>query len=155
MSDILRLECRLSKSELSAIGSGVNLIRDKFLSASLNSPIEQFAYADLLGLEAELWYSDIKVIPQYEVGNYIADFMVQLYGESFAIECDGREFHEKTLDQSKRDKRKDRFFQLNGIKIFRFTGSEIYLSPSWMDDISDEVYSILDREHEREINRDA
>ncbi len=42
-----------------------------------------------------------------------------------AIECDGHEFHEKTKEQAKRDKAKDRYLQSKGWIIARFTGSEI------------------------------
>lgn len=45
------------------------------------------------------------------------------------IECDGHDYHEKTKEQAKRDKRRDRKLQSAGYRIMRFTGSEIYSSP--------------------------
>jgi Protein of unknown function (DUF559) len=45
------------------------------------------------------------------------------------IECDGHEFHERTKDQAARDKRRDRWFQIRGISVLRFTGAEIWADP--------------------------
>ena len=45
------------------------------------------------------------------------------------VECDGHDFHEKTKDQASRDKRRDRKFTIDGFRVIRFTGSEIYRSP--------------------------
>ena len=41
------------------------------------------------------------------------------------VECDGHDFHEKTRQQVARDKRRDRFLQGEGYKVFRFSGHEI------------------------------
>lgn len=46
------------------------------------------------------------------------------------IECDGHEYHERTKDQARRDKQRDRYFQSRGHKVLRFTGSEIWADPS-------------------------
>lgn len=48
----------------------------------------------------------------------------------FAIECDGHDFHEKTKEQAKRDKQRDRNLQQLGFTVIRFTGSEIWANPS-------------------------
>jgi hypothetical protein len=45
------------------------------------------------------------------------------------VECDGHDFHERTKEQAKRDRSRDRAIQQMGITIFRFTGSEIYQTP--------------------------
>ena len=47
-----------------------------------------------------------------------------------AIECDGHEFHEKTKEQAKRDKERDRYLQSEGWIVARFTGSEIFRNPA-------------------------
>lgn len=46
------------------------------------------------------------------------------------VECDGHDFHEKTKDQARRDKKRDRKLQSSGFRILRFTGSEIWASPN-------------------------
>lgn len=75
------------------------------------------------------------VIPQYQVDQYRVDLLVGYQGageisEGFiAVECDGHAFHEKTKDQAKRDKARDRFLSTRVAKVIRFTGSEIYGDP--------------------------
>lgn len=45
------------------------------------------------------------------------------------VECDGHDFHERTKDQAKRDRSRDRRAILGGIEVMRFTGSEIWNDP--------------------------
>jgi very-short-patch-repair endonuclease len=45
------------------------------------------------------------------------------------VECDGHDFHERTKEQAKRDRSRDRAFQNLGYKVFRYTGSEIFNDP--------------------------
>jgi very-short-patch-repair endonuclease len=47
-----------------------------------------------------------------------------------AIECDGHDFHEKTKEQARKDKRRDRVFLAEGLPVLRFTGSEIHRDPT-------------------------
>lgn len=44
----------------------------------------------------------------------------------FVIECDGHEFHERTKEQAKKDRRRDRKLIQHGYIPLRFTGQEIY-----------------------------
>ena len=46
-----------------------------------------------------------------------------------AVELDGHDFHEKTKEQSKNDKERDRILQSHGYFVARYTGSEIYNNP--------------------------
>lgn len=85
--------------------------------------------------------NELIIYPQKKIGNYRVDIFVEYFvtyypfdenGEYKAlegrliIECDGHEFHEKTKEQAKRDKKRDRFLQKKGYTIFHYTGSEIY-----------------------------
>ena len=45
------------------------------------------------------------------------------------VECDGHDFHERTKEQARRDRSRDRRLQDAGYRVFRFTGSEIYRDP--------------------------
>ena len=45
------------------------------------------------------------------------------------VECDGHQFHEKTPEQAKRDKNRDRNLITSGYPVMRFTGSEICTDP--------------------------
>mgnify|MGYP003580046510 CR=1 FL=1 len=56
------------------------------------------------------------------------------------VECDGHEFHERTKQQARRDKQRDRFFQSIGYKVLRFTGSEIWADP---DECASEIIEQL------------
>lgn len=81
--------------------------------------------------------------PQTKIGEYRVDFLLQYRTifpkienqkiirdfescKQLIIECDGHEFHEKTKEQSKRDKERDRLMQSMGYLVFRYTGSEIW-----------------------------
>jgi very-short-patch-repair endonuclease len=66
---------------------------------------------------------------QKSINQYRVDFIVTLGGQSVIVECDGHDFHEKTKDQARNDKRRDRELQQSGHRIFRFAGSEIFESP--------------------------
>lgn len=56
------------------------------------------------------------------------------------VECDGHDFHERTKEQARRDKQRDRFLQSRGFKVLRFTGSEIWADP---DQCADEIINEL------------
>lgn len=43
-----------------------------------------------------------------------------------AVECDGHDFHERTKQQAAHDKRRDRVMTAGGLRVLRFTGSEIF-----------------------------
>jgi very-short-patch-repair endonuclease len=45
------------------------------------------------------------------------------------VECDGHAFHERTKEQAKRDKARDRALQAAGYTVLRFTGSEVWADP--------------------------
>ena len=70
------------------------------------------------------------ITPQARFGTYRVDLVVEMGipGERLLIivECDGHEFHERTKEQARRDKARDRSFTVDGIHVLRFTGSEIY-----------------------------
>lgn len=70
-------------------------------------------------------------ISQVWVGNYRVDFLAvrrSIEGniKICVVECDGHEFHEKTKEQASHDKRRDRFMTKLGLKVLRFSGSEIH-----------------------------
>lgn len=81
--------------------------------------------------------------PQTKIGEYRVDFLLQYRTiipkienhkitrdfescKQLVIECDRHEFHEKTKEQAKRDKERDRKMQSFGFLVFRYTGSEIW-----------------------------
>lgn len=88
------------------------------------------------------------IYPQAKIGSYRVDLAIWDASIPFElrnprlmiVECDGHDFHEKTKEQARKDKQRDRFFVSKGYKVLRFTGSEIWANP---EDIADEIYSEL------------
>ncbi len=76
----------------------------------------------------------VTICQQVKVGQYRCDFVLEHLDMTAAteerrrlvVECDGHDFHERTKEQAARDKGRDRYFVERGLKVFRFTGSEIY-----------------------------
>ncbi|MFA1820585.1 endonuclease domain-containing protein [Virgibacillus oceani] len=114
--------------------------------AKCETPIEQLLAVHLIDVEEHLYkeltvlaeFKHLFVIPQKEVlangRKYRVDFLIECQTENknylFAIECDGHNFHEKTKEQAARDKARERNLMKEGYTIIRFTGSEIWKSPS-------------------------
>lgn len=75
----------------------------------------------------------IRIEPQKVLGPIRLDFLISylcdLHLFEIAVECDGHNFHERTAEQASKDRARDRALQLSGIKIFRFTGTEINSNP--------------------------
>lgn len=82
-------------------------------------------------------YNGVAVTPQKPVGRFRSDFQVVYYERgayfpgglfetSVCVECDGHDFHERTKEQAEHDRKRDRYFQTEGIPLLRFTGSEIW-----------------------------
>ena len=61
-------------------------------------------------------------------GRYRLDFAIvdAVTSKYVAIECDGHEFHEKTKEQAKHDRARDRALIADGWTVLRFTGSEVW-----------------------------
>lgn len=93
----------------------------------------------------------IYIYQQAKVGPYRVDFLIrdasvplEVNAPRFmVVECDGHDFHERTKEQARRDKQRDRFFQSRGYKVLRFTGSEIFADP---EEVASEVLSELQRD---------
>lgn len=72
--------------------------------------------------------------PQEPIAGWRADFMMSFQAAGrreakFVVECDGHDFHERTKEQAKHDRRRDREMQILGYTVLRYTGSEIWESP--------------------------
>lgn len=108
-------------------------------STKVESPIEALFYgamqiyskaADFLP-ELYDWEEQVWVHPQYR-----ADFMYRIMGEPakgqpyrLVVELDGHDFHERTKEQAKHDRTRDRRLQAAGYAVMRFTGSEVWANP--------------------------
>jgi hypothetical protein len=56
-----------------------------------------------------------------------------------AIEVDGHDYHERTKEQARRDRSRDRVLQAAGYVVMRFTGSELWANPM---KCADEVFAM-------------
>lgn len=88
----------------------------------------------------------ILLSPQVSHGKFRPDFTIYdcraEQTKVTIIECDGHDFHERTKDQARRDRSRDRWFTMQGITVLRFTGSEIYADPF---KAADEIVDWLER----------
>ena len=84
----------------------------------------------------------IKVTPQKKITienkEYRPDFLLEItrYDNSeisLCVECDGFEFHGRTIEQVNRDNTRDRDFMKIHSFVFRYSGSEIYKFGSFND----------------------
>lgn len=85
-------------------------------------------------------YYRIVLIPQPTHGGKRLDFVLAQaqrsddgtgtwHLDALAIECDGHDFHERTKEQASKDRKRDRELQAAGLRVFRFTGSDIWKDP--------------------------
>ncbi len=104
------------------------------------SSIEQLLAAHLVYLAERKGYfeNDALIInPQTTIRTPAGEFRVDFYlaasidgqGIQLVVECDGHDFHEKTKEQARRDKKRDRALKLAGFDVIRFAGSEIWENP--------------------------
>lgn len=76
---------------------------------------------------------------QVQLAGWRVDFVVYAYNlrpklgpdgwRRLIVECDGHDYHERTKEQAARDRLRDREAQMQGIPVFRFTGSQIHRDP--------------------------
>ena len=101
------------------------------------SPIEEQLLIPLSALIFAIEQTDMKgwwieCQPQlYLSESYRVDFLLSLEHDSFdpfqvVIECDGHDFHERTKEQARHDRSRDRRLIADGFTVARFTGSEIH-----------------------------
>ena len=90
--------------------------------------------------------SGVEITPQKEIGPYRVDFFLEYRGpylinfdscqtteservKKIVVELDGHAFHDKDEKQRRYEKRRDRYLQKQGYKVFRYTGSEVFKDP--------------------------
>jgi very-short-patch-repair endonuclease len=136
---------------------------------NIKSPIEQIMLSILLNcyISKNSTTADIlqecihpfKFTPiiehQLKIKNYIVDFCIEIKKENekgdefiiskYIIECDGHDFHEKTKEQARKDKKRDRDLIALGYKVLRFTGSEIYNN---YEDLIEEINKIINTDYD-------
>lgn len=86
-------------------------------------------YPDLSPIEISFLEVAVGIIsgiePQYWIGSYRVDFAIP--DKKIVIELDGHDYH-KTKEQRTGDAKRERFLELEGWRVIRFTGSEVHKS---------------------------
>lgn len=121
------------------IGQAIVPVIDRLTIAYTLNPETESPIETILGAELLLRAQDepsIQFKPQYVWRRYRIDWAA-LHSESKKplafVECDGRDYH--TSDQQRaRDASRDAECASAGIKVFRFTGSEINRASRWCAD---------------------
>jgi len=97
----------------------------------------------------------VVIYQQEKVSPYRVDFLIDYSSSTNAerrrwviVECDGHDFHERTKEQARRDRARDRFFQSKGCRVLRFTGSKIWANP---EECAAEIWAQLGINDEREV----
>jgi very-short-patch-repair endonuclease len=132
---------------------GANITMWNRIQDYMDSPIEQLMYCALYTIARLNWFNmaepiyigektylnGLSIYPQYEIGTYRVDFLVVFNQLTYIdehprkteviVECDSQQFHERTEQERRYEKKRDRFLQTQGYKVFRFTGSEITKNP--------------------------
>lgn len=127
--------------QISANFSGCRYLRAPYVKSRIErSPITKEEFILLINEQDALIeeYGSVGeeillyITPQVKIGRFCVDFLMAYEScipckfEFIAIECDGHNFHEKTKEQAAHDKARDRELQSGGIRVLRFTGSEIW-----------------------------
>ena len=131
------------------IGETESPIEGLFLEALCMTAIEH-GYEVYPRMKAAPVACSVIIEPQRWIDQYRVDFLVSytFFGEllEIVVECDGHEFHERTKEQAKRDRQRDRSLQSLGMEVFRFTGSELVASPNLCAaEVVDEIESFQTR----------
>jgi len=97
-------------------------------------------------------FPGLHIYPQVSIDGYRLDFLaVDMSDDGTSrytvVEVDGHDFHERTKSQASHDKRRDRHFTRKGWRVIRYTGSDVWRSPS---DCAQEIFEIARGEGEEE-----
>jgi len=121
-------------------------IRLKLIKHAINPSINKFDLK-LEKVESDferrvmltLLYKGYKVIPQYKVGAYRIDMVIEDGQNRIALECDGERYH--TQDDLPNDLKRQAILERLGWKFIRIRGSAYYRNP---EETMDWVYSELE-----------
>lgn len=69
--------------------------------------------------------ASMEIHAQHSIGSYFADIAI-IGSRRTVIECDGREFHDRTGGQADHDRKRDRFMVGAGWTVLRYSGAEIH-----------------------------
>lgn len=123
-----------------------------YIVEQIESPIEQAMYVGLRSVIFFNYLEGITINHQSRIGKYRADFQVSFNGRSVFVECDSQQFHEKTQEERRHEKERDRFFQKENHKIFHYTGAEILKDPF---EVAREMLAYVTKKDEEDMLKDS
>lgn len=129
----------------------------------IESPIERILFCAVkTALQLNYLDDSVRFDPQCEVGNYRVDFIIRYFPhrgrtkpeeiKNILIECDSQEWHERTEKERRYEKKRDRYIQSQGFKIFHYTGTEILKNPM---EIAVEIISELTGQKREDLLTDS
>jgi len=124
----------------------------EYESCEIQSPIEQLFYSafktilelnyipthDCFVIDGRDRVFGMLIQPQFSIQTYRVDFYIRWFGynpngtpepKSVIVECDSQQWHERTEQERRYEKRRDRDLARLGLHTFRFTGKEIKDEP--------------------------
>ena len=105
------------------------------------------------------WHvAGLSIMPQAAIGKYRADFHIsherkfknRWEHRQVIVECDSQQFHERTEEERRYEKQRDRFLTTEGYKVFHFTGTEIVKNP-WLVAAEILEFVVTDRPNKNEL----
>lgn len=130
----LRPPSEYATGELKPLCSFLPALFDKWVLAGsiadvCESPIEIELGVQFLIAFRAIGDDDFELVPQQVLGSFRYDFAITRQGKLIGlIECDGKEFH-STTEQVANDRAKDKLAAQMGVRMFRFSGSDIWRDP--------------------------
>lgn len=115
----------LSVSEI----MGLSALTSGSPSSGIESVLEFIAYKIIKGKVLPVISKSAELNRQVELGPFRIDMVIGGGNRPVAVEVDGHDWHEKDKRQVARDRRKDRYLQLQSYFVARFTGHEVWADP--------------------------
>lgn len=146
--------------------------------SEISSPIEQmllsallliketseFPNADPEDFDEYMKFHGINIFPQHRIDKFRVDFYLEYYkqfrinkktketsgfSKTLIVELDSQQFHERTEQERRYEKMRERLLVSKGYKIFRYTGKEITDDPF---KVALEIISYLTEKPEEDLN---
>ena len=122
--------------------------------------------ADPIDCENFQYLNGISITPQVETGKYIVNFKVQYFKNyhhakdgknsgtynSLLIECDVKEWHERSNKEREYEKERDRYLVSEGHEVFHYTAKEILRTPTL---VAAKIIARLTGENQENLFTDA
>ena len=105
-------------------------IEQAFLSGAVEAArAMSVALEVVVRLPAELPHGRVLIVPQFVIVGHKTDFLVASGDQGIVVECDGKRFHRREAVVA-HDRALDRAMQRAGVRVYRFSGEELWKNPT-------------------------